>query len=189
MVQHKLEDKGEKLVMLFRKSCQNPNCKCNCGMNAKNNQTRVSYSLADKIRECISGKEGELSSVFTYLFQSFISNEEKIKNAILEVSQNEMEHIEKLSNLLVVMGEEPIFVGADKNYYTTKWVNYETCPKVFLKQNIEAERGAIKRYMDLIEETTNENVIQTILSIIDDEKEHIEIFNRLMETVGVNKIN
>lgn len=175
--------------MLFRKSCQNPNCKCNYGVSANNHQMRVNYSLADKIRECISGKDGELSSVFTCLFQSFISKEEKLKNAILKVSQDEMKHIERLSNLLVSIGEEPIFVGADKNYYTTKWVNYETCPKVFLKQNIEAEKFAIKRYMDLIEETTNENVIQAILSIIDDEKGHIEIFNRLMETVGANKIN
>ena len=172
--------------MLFKRNCQNPNCRCNCGCNAQN--APKSYTLADRIRENISGKDGELSAVFTYLFQSFVALDEKMRNAILEISQDEMEHVQKLSNLLVSMGEEPIFIDANKNFYITKWANYETCPKVFLKQNIESEKLAIKNYMDLIETTTDEKVVQTILSVIDDEKEHLEIFNRLLETVSANKI-
>ena len=172
--------------MLFKRSCQNPNCKCNCGCSAVN--APKSYSIADRIRESISGKDGELSAVFTYLFQSFVATDEKMRHAIAEIAEDEMEHVEKLSNLLVSMGEEPVFVDANKNFYTTKWANYETCPKVFLKENIEYEKLAIKKYMDLIEATTDEKVVQTILSIIDDEKEHLEIFNRLLETVSANKV-
>lgn len=172
--------------MIFKRSCQNRNCNCNCGCSAVN--APKSYSIADRIRESISGKDGELSAVFTYLFQSFVAIDEKMRYAIAEIAEDEMEHIEKLSNLLVSMGEEPIFVDANKNFYTTKWVNYETCPKVFLKENIECEKLAIKKYMDLIEATTDEKVVQIILSIIDDEKEHLEIFNRLLETVSANKV-
>lgn len=159
-------------------------CNCGCGITASPKQ----YSLADKIRESISGKDGELSAVFTYLFQSFVVADEKLRGAIWEISQDEMEHAGKLSELLVMMKEEPYFIDSNKNFYTTKWVNYETDPKVFLKQNIESEKLAVKNYMDLIESTTDQNVIAVLMSIVDDERGHIEVFNRLLETVSANKL-
>lgn len=166
---------------MFKRQSSNFKCRCNCGC-----QEYHSMTLTDRIRENLSGKFGELTAIFTYLFQHSITKNEKIKDALEEVALDEMEHMEKLSYLLIDLGEMPYYYDGNKNFHTTKWVNYEENPKVFLQQNIEAEKRAIKDYMDLIESTDNQNVVKTILSIIDDEKEHIEIFKRLQETVNMS---
>lgn len=169
---------------MFKKKRQLNKCSYGCGCHISQ-----SLSIGDKLRESINGKHGELAGLFTYMFQHFISKDEKLKDALLEIAEDEMEHIEELSYLLVSLGEMPYFIDGNRDFYTTKWVNYENEPKLFLEQNIESEKRAIKDYMDIIESIQDKKIIEVLLSIINDEKEHIEIFERLLTTVSGNKIN
>lgn len=163
--------------MLFNR--QNQNNKCNCGC-----MSHYPLDLSDKLREAMCGKSGEMFAVLTYLFQLYNTDNIAIKDALKEIAEDEMEHLNKLALLLLSLKETPYYVDGYKNFYTTKWVDYETNPNVFLPRNIMAEKDAIRYYNEIIESTENEYVISVIKEIIEDEKRHIEILKRLQGLSG-----
>ena len=166
--------------MLFR----NQNNKFNNASNCSNNN----FSLVKELQNVVNGRDGEVTAIFTYLFQHIISKDEKISEAMLKMAQDEMEHMEALSHLNYNLGTMPYFVDANNNFFTSRYVNYETKPNNFLKQDLEGEKVAIKEYSRLFESTSDENVKEVLKEIIEDEKEHVEILKRLLESVGANKI-
>lgn len=152
------------------------------------NYSNSKFSLVKELQNAVNGKDGEVSAIFTYLFQHIISKDEKISEAMLKMAQDEMEHMEALSHLNYSLGTMPYFVDASNNFFTTRYVNYETNPNNFLSQDLEGEKIAIKEYLHIIENTDDEKAKSILKEIVEDEKEHVEILKRLLESVGENKI-
>ena len=160
----------------------------NYRFRSASNFSSNSFSLVNELKNAVSGKDGEITAILTYLFQHLVTSNEKISDALIKISKDEMEHMEALSHLIASLGEMPYFVDANNNFFTSRYVNYETTPNIFLKQNIEGEKMAIKEYTRILENTDNENVKAVISEIIEDEKSHLDTFKRLLESVNMNEI-
>lgn len=151
------------------------------------NSYNNSFSLTGELKNSVSGKNGELSGILTYIFQHLITSDENIKDALEKISQDEMRHMEMLSNLIVQNGEVPYFVDSANNFFTSRYVGYETNPKIFLMQNIKDEEFAIKNYTRILDNLQDEKTREVIEDIIEDEKNHLDIFRRLLNAYSENE--
>ncbi len=142
-------------------------------------ETTNDLRLAKMLLPSYAGIGSETTAVMTYCYQVYISPKyAKIQDALEHIAVVEMKHHEILGKLIYALGGYPI-IGA-RQYWNGAMANYTLNPKKFLKENIEAEKAAIRNYEQTILNTDNENV-KTILSrIILDEELHIKIFETLL---------
>lgn len=140
-----------------------------------------------------SGSKGELTASTQYIYQSFIvkPNENYIGlSRILEdISIKEMKHLEILSQLLISQGINPKFCKyIDNNFnicsnWSTNNIKYLNDIKDFIKYNIKLEESSVNEYINIVKNSNNENIIEVINRIIQDEKSHLEIFNKILEII------
>ncbi len=141
-----------------------------------------------------SGSKGEFTSLSQYIYQSFIvkPNENYIglSRLLEQISIKEMQHLEILSQILLSQGINPKFCRyIDNNYnicssWSSDYLKYITDVKNFILYNISLEKSAINEYNEIVNKSQNENISEIISRIIEDEKSHLEIFNRILEILN-----
>lgn len=140
--------------------------------------------FVSNILSALNGNNGELSSIMTYTFQSLIlPDSEKysaLKDALIEIAEDEMHHFKSLNEILVDMGIIPYVVNDMNRPWNSTYINYELNIMKFLQANIKGEAYAIRVYENLIKMTDNQDYIERIRSIIEDETEHKEIFEKFL---------
>lgn len=144
-----------------------------------------------KLMEIYSGSKSETTSVFQYLYQSFILHPKEkykeISDALEKIAICEMKHIEIVSQILLSMNVDPKFckyIDNNQNicnYWSSGNVKYIKNIKEFLDYNIKLEEIAINDYNEIIKHTSSNNIKDIIKLIIEDEYAHIEAFNYLKE--------
>lgn len=139
---------------------------------------------ANLIYESFAGKDGELTSVTQYIYQYInLKGKEEISKILLDIAIEEMHHINILGEILVKLGEKPLFVDANKKYWTASNVKYKTTSlSEIMKINIYSEQLAISGYRQLMRYTNNIYLRKIYEKIILDEKTHIEIFKKILES-------
>lgn len=140
-----------------------------------------------------SGANGELTAITQYIYQSFIvkpiENDIGLSKILENISIKEMKHLELLSQILISQGINPKFCKYIDNNFNicSSWsannLKYITDVKEFIKYNIKAEKSAILEYTTIINNATNENIIEILTRIIQDEESHIEIFTKILELI------
>lgn len=156
----------------------------------------IDKKILPDLIDSYSGAKGELTASTQYIYQSFIvkPNENYIGlSKILEkISIKEMHHLEILSQVLISQGINPKYCKyIDNNLdicinWSANSVKYLTDVKEFIKYNITLEKGAIAEYTNIVNNATNENIIEIIKRIIQDEESHLEIFNKILEIIENN---
>lgn len=126
-----------------------------------------------------SGKEGELTAILLYAYQSYISyNDPKLSKILQEIAVVEMEHHELLGEAICKLGGYPIMAG--KDYWNGSYVNYTTDIVKFLEFNIYSEEVAIRNYEKTILQLEEKQIKNLLERIILDEEIHIKEFKKLL---------
>jgi bacterioferritin len=125
------------------------------------------------------GGKSEFTAISQYIFHHFTIHIKEISNAMLCIAISEMKHLELLGETIRLLGGSPKYRRGNRMWWTGGEVDYgdNICFKLSL--DIESEKAAISGYKLLLSEIQDKYIRQTILRIIEDEKEHEEIFTAL----------
>jgi bacterioferritin len=138
--------------------------------------------LALKIFNSYAGEVSEDVAIHNYIYQSLVIQDEEIKKILRGIAIVEMQHLDTLGTILKLLGFKPLFLSVKDNkteWFSGKYINYESNLNNILLDNIKSEESAIKNYENIISCTTDEYVIHILKRIILDERLHIEIFEKL----------
>ena len=133
------------------------------------------------------GAVSELSATTQY-----INNENRLScdrcgmaKTILGIAMAEMMHLQKLGELIYLLGGNVDFVAMHQNGRARMWTpEYLTIPenvKKMLLADIEAERDAINQYQMHINMINDPYVNAVLVRIIKDEEYHIMLLQMMME--------
>ncbi len=133
-----------------------------------------------------AGRDGELTAVLQYVYQSVIFSEEgrgEFARALIEIAVNEMHHLEVLATMIAKLGAPPVFTACPPypvGYYSAACVNYTKNPRQMICADICAEENAISCYETILCRIKNAAVAAVVSRILEDEKEHLKKFNALL---------
>ena len=131
------------------------------------------------------GRNGELTAINTYLYQYFVLKNDfpEIANILREISVIEMEHFERLGDAIVLFGGNPNLTDGRGNVWTGRNITVLRNPREILLANIRAEERAICEYQQAAARTQNQSLRELFERIIQDEQNHIMIFNELLARI------
>lgn len=135
------------------------------------------------------GAVSELSAITQY-----INNENRISaencplaRTILGIAMAEMMHLQKLGELIVLLGGDVDFVAKGQNGQRRMWTpQYLDLPqdvRKMLEADVEAEQAAVRQYQTHIRLIQDTDVDAVLKRIILDEEYHIMILKELLVTV------
>ena len=111
-----------------------------------------------------------------------MKDKEDVSKILLSIAIEEMRHIDILGEILINLGEKPVFRNSNQNQWTAKNVKYKIRDlKDAMKINIASEEAAIRGYRQLMRYTNNMYLRRIYERIILDEMTHLEIFKRILE--------
>ena len=133
------------------------------------------------------GGVSELSAITQY-----INNENRLSyemcsmaRTLLGIAMAEMMHLQKLGELIVLLGSNIDFIAKNNNgrqrMWTPEYLNLPETAKKMLAADIEAEKAAINQYRMHISMIKDDCVNAVLQRIIMDEEYHIMILQALME--------
>ncbi len=133
------------------------------------------------------GAVSELSAVTQYINnENRLSMENcRLSRILLEIAVAEMMHLQKLGELIVLLGGEVDFSAVRPNGTQAQWTpSCLTLPREVRKMlcaDIQAEKDAIAQYKNHIEMIEDECVTAVLRRIIRDEEYHIVMLKALLE--------
>ena len=135
---------------------------------------------ANLIYDSFAGEEGELTAITQYIYEHIdLKDKEDVSKILLSIAIEEMRHIDILGEILINLGEKPVFRNSKKKI---KYINNKIRDlKDAMKINIASEEAAIRGYRQLMRYTNNMYLRRIYERIILDEMTHLEIFKRILE--------
>lgn len=145
--------------------------------------------IARMIMHSYAGNVSEDTAIHQYMYQSVLLQEEEPEIAIIleSIGKVEMHHLEILATLIKALGVYPIYLDpiVDKHeFWSSKYVSYETELRPMLEADILAEQEAIAQYNSLIHVIHDSNVQAILKRIVLDERMHLEIFEKILESIS-----
>ena len=133
------------------------------------------------------GAVSELSAVTQYINNENRMSSEKcsLAKTILGIAMAEMMHLQKLGELVFLLGGDVDYTVKTQNGHTQMWTpKYLTLPqnpREMLIADIESEKAAIRQYKMHIEMICDNSVNAVLSRIIKDEEYHIIVLQALMD--------
>lgn len=138
------------------------------------------------IYDSLGGEKGELTAITQYSYESItLKNEERISNILKEIAIEEMKHLEILGNIIVNLGEKPIYMNSKGNAWTAENLTYNDNLKEIIHSNIKSEEAAISGYKNILKYTNNITLRRIYERIILDEITHLEVFKRIVNNLNI----
>ena len=133
------------------------------------------------------GAVSELSAITQY-----INNENRlslqmcsIAKIILGIAMAEMIHLQKLGELMILLGGNPDFVARHgdgrQRMWSPQFVSITDNPREMMYAGIDAEKQAIDQYWRHIKRIDDSNINAVLERIIQDEEYHIMILQALIK--------
>ena len=137
------------------------------------------------LKKLTAGRCGEFTAVNTYFYQYLIlkNSYPEIANALREIALVELSHFEILSEAIVDFGGDPTLSDGQGNVWTGRNINTQKDVKKLLLDNIRAEENGVKRLETVASKVNNVSLSELLLRIIEDEKNHVIILNKLLSTI------
>ena len=134
-----------------------------------------------------SGMVSEMTAITQY-----ISNENRLSSelcplarSILGIAMAEMIHLQKLGELIYLLGGEVSFTAwqpdGKRKMWTPAYLDIPECADEMLRAGIESERAAISQYRKHISMMDDPYVNATLARIIEDEEYHIMLLQDLLK--------
>jgi Mn-containing catalase len=138
-----------------------------------------------------AGEVSEFTAVSLYIYQHFVSDEryKDYAKVIGDISIAEMKHLELLGETIKLLGVKPIFTSSVcpcGQMWTANYVNFDTCIKEMLLEDIRAETKAIESYEKHLCLINDKYIKKLLERIILDEKLHLKIFKELYKNMITN---
>jgi bacterioferritin len=151
---------------------------------AKVEQKNIYY--ANLLLQDYAGAVSEFTAVSLYIYQHFVSDDKYKSYAkiIGQISIVEMKHLELIAKTIKLLGVKPVFVNSVcpcGRMWTSDYVNYDTCIRGMILEDIKAETKAIENYEKHLCLINDKYIKELIERIILDEKLHLKIFKELYE--------
>lgn len=133
------------------------------------------------------GAVSEMSAITQYINNENRMSSEKcpLAKTILGIAMAEMMHLQKLGELIFLLGGDVDFTAKDRNGRRKMWTpGYLTIPENIEKMilaDIEAEKGAINQYRMHIKMIRDDCINAVLERIIQDEEYHIMMLRSLLE--------
>lgn len=149
-------------------------------------EVRADGEMLRLIAPSYAGKEGELTAVLQYVYQSVVlgeMGETETSRRVLSVAVSEMRHLELLGKLICRLGAPPVFTACPPypvGYYSASCVNYAKTPRQMLSADVCAEENAIAAYERVLCRIRSGAAACVLTSILEEEKEHLHCFNELL---------
>lgn len=144
-------------------------------------------SYADLLSVDYCGSVSELSALTQYINNESRLSMEHCRHArlLLEIGVAEMMHLQKLGELIFLLGGEVDYTARYQNGKNCLWTpEYLTLPdhmREMIHVDIEGERAAIKQYRMHISRMDDECVNAVLARIIKDEEYHILLLQSILE--------
>ena len=133
------------------------------------------------------GSVSELSAITQYINNENRLSDEKctVAKTILGIAMAEMMHLQKLGELIFLLGGSVDYIARTRNgrsqMWTPKYLNIPENPQAMLIADIESEEDAIQQYK-MHMEMIRDNAVNAVLArIIRDEEYHIIMLQALMD--------
>ena len=132
-----------------------------------------------------SPRDSEFTAINNYLYQYFILKDTypEVANRLREISQDEMEHYELLSEAIVDFGGNPNLTDGRGNVWTGRSVATIRNVRDILIFDIAGEEKAIKTYECYAQKTRNQSLADLFFAIANDEREHAEELKQLLANI------
>ncbi len=146
-------------------------------------------NYADMLSMDYCGSVSELSALTQY-----VNNESRLSmkhcryaKILLEIAVAEMMHLQKLGELICLLGGELDYTARQQNgncfLWTPEYLTLSDDVEQMICANIEGERAAVKRYKMHIGRIDDEFVNAVLARIIKDEEYHILLLQSLLDEV------
>ena len=133
------------------------------------------------------GSVSEMSAITQYINNENLLSCEKcpIAKTILGIAMAEMIHLQKLGELIFLLGGNINYTAVHQDgrqlMWTPKYLNIPKKAKEMILVDIESEKAAINQYKMHMRKINDNNVNAVLARIIKDEEYHIMILKALME--------
>ena len=143
------------------------------------------FQTVNILKNLANDRNSELRASLQYVYQSVVADktDEDIATIFEEIGIVEMMHLDMLMHAIEDFGGNPVYEDSFGNMFNSSFVNYTTKLKEMLDNNIRGEQMAIEAYTQAINRVSNESLKQLFMRIIEDEKQHIEVFKTIRNNV------
>ncbi|MBD5135572.1 MAG: rubrerythrin family protein [Lachnospiraceae bacterium] len=148
---------------------------------------RKNQVYADLLSIDYCGSVSEMSAITQYINNENRLSCEKcpIAKTILGIAMAEMMHLQKLGELVFLLGGNISFIAKQSNgrrrMWTPEYLNIPENVKGMIMADIESEKAAINQYKMHIKMINDEYVNAVLERIIKDEEYHIMLLQSLMK--------
>lgn len=147
------------------------------------------HAYANLLRADYCGSVSEVSAIFQY-----INNENRLSGercsmakTLLGIAMAEMIHLQKLGELIILLGDTVDFAVRQQNGRHIMWspavLTIPEQVRPMLLADIEAERAAIKQYAAHMKMIQDDCVNAVLARIIKDEEYHIMLLQALLQDI------
>lgn len=128
----------------------------------------------------------ELTAITQYLYHNLMQSKyPEVAEMMLGIAEVEMEHLHMLGETIVLLGGKPIFAAnCPRDYWDGSDVTYGRSISDQLRDDLNAELGAIKQYNRHIMQIGDPYVRQILARIALDEEWHVSLLNYLIAKYG-----
>lgn len=146
---------------------------------------RPNKNYAMLILDDYAGLISEMTAINQYLYHDFTLNKKypEVAKALERIALNEMRHLEVLAELVVALGEKPIYYSTS-GYWSGEYVEYGESVLDKLIADLNSEKEAINKYQRHIALIDDKNIKAILARIILDEEVHIKIFHDLIGKIS-----
>ena len=143
-------------------------------------------AYANLLSHDYAGAVSEMTAIAQYISSENRMSYEKCPMAktILGIAMAEMIHLQKLGEIIYLLGGNVEFCVKQRNgsnrFWTAQYVNCPQSLREILRVNIEAEKEAIKQYRMHINAIKDRYVTAVLERIVQDEEYHIMILQMLL---------
>jgi Mn-containing catalase len=160
--------------------------------------------FAQKLLEQFGGATGELTACLQYFVQSFHMEDPAIKDMLLDISTEEIGHLEMVgmlieqhtkraganaqdaaykSTLFSMRGKGPHFLNSEGAAWSADYINEGGDPARDLRANIAAEAGALQTYESLLAISPDEGTARTLRHLATREVAHTKMFMEALKSM------
>ncbi len=142
------------------------------------------FTYAMWLYEAYAGKDSELTSATTYLYQAVLLDHPDFDALLRPIAYDEIGHIEKLALALRHLGVDPRY-GSLRNGYWFDWrsryINYTGDLCSLLDHNIEDEAKGQRTYLELAQKISIPEIQCILTEMAADEERHYHLFCQAKE--------
>ena len=136
----------------------------------------------------MASDNSEMNAIAQYFYNQLITEERfgAISHCFRQIGETEMHHLEIFGQLALMLGADPrlwSYRQERKTYWTPGYIQYPREIHALIQNSIDGENAAIRKYSEQARIIRDQHIVALLNRIILDERQHIEIFNQMLESV------